>query len=215
MSRRRRDLTRLDLAGVHAVHFCFRAELSLNTGLRERLLAFSVDEDDRQAGRTMFGTPYRRSHTHHFAWGSVERLGDESGPHEVVFSYWAAPEEVPSVSLPHIVELIQQLEELPDETKFACHAEFKYPHETFASRWLALPGEVRKRDIVPFDEIRGYRLTRVSNGDIVYSIIVDRPTNEDIMHSITFSFLSRPASTLPSEIFKYAVSISSDFVRER
>lgn len=215
MTRRRTDPTRLDLARVHAVHFCFQSELSLNTPLRRGLLDLSVDEEDRQAGRAIFGTSYRRSRTDHVAWGSVEGLSDESGPHKVIFSYSFAAEEVPSPLLPHILKLTQQLEGLPNEIEFACHAVLLYPHEIFASRWVALPGEISKRNIVPFDEIRGYRLTRVTDGDIVYSVLIDRPTNEDMLHSVTFSFLSRLTSALPGEIFKYAVSISSDFIRER
>ena len=208
------DPTRLDLARVHADHFCFRAQLRLDTPFRQRLLDISVDEESKREGIAVFATSYKRSRTQHGIWSFVRELGSESGPHEVSFNYWLEPEELPSSSLPDVLRLAQELEPLTDEIEWACHAIFRYAHETFAARWLELPMKVRERNMVAFDEIRGYRLVRTSDEDIAYSVIVDRPTNEDISHIVTFSFLSRLTPALPKVIFEHAVSISSTLIRE-
>lgn len=215
MPRSRTDPTRLDLARVHADHFCFRAELRLDTPFRQRLLDISVDEESKREGIAVFATSYIRSRTQHGIWSFVRELGSPSGPHEVSFNYWLKPDELPSSSLPDVLGLVQELEALSDEIEWACHAEFTYAHETFASRWLDLPMKVRQPDIVPFDEIRGYRLVRLSNGDIAYSVIVDRPASEDISHTVTFALLSRLTPALPEEILKQAASISSVLIKEK
>jgi hypothetical protein len=65
---------------------------------------------------------------------------------------------------------------------------------------------------LPFDELRGFRAVKRGNGDLLYSLIIDRPTNRDISHSITFSFSMRLDKNLPLTVLERARDISRLFV---
>jgi hypothetical protein len=93
-----------------------------------------------------------------------------------------------------------------------CSASFRYlPEDGEQVVELPLvPAQTGKTHV----EIRGMRLTSVSeNGSILHTIVLDRPGNQRIQHSISFELRREWNRGTPSAVLRYASDISTVYFR--
>jgi|GEM_PF-3699098 len=213
MSPDRKYPYRVDLAGVKAERLEIHADISLDEQLRESLLQCCFDEEDREAGIAAFGTAYSKNKVRHTVIAHVTGLHEPNGPQHLRIDYEAATVAKPTKGLQSLSKLFAILRPMSDELTFLCFASFTYHWTTYTSL-PTLPMKIEESEGLPFDEIRGFRLTRVRDDKIVYSAIVDRPTNEEIAHLISFTYSGRFTPQVPGEILTRATEISLRFVSE-
>lgn len=209
----RKYLHRVDLARVKAERLEIHADLSLDEQLREVLLRYCFDEEDRQAGIAVFGTAYSKSKIRHTVYAIVTGLLEPDEPQDLLLEYQAASTRKPVKGLQPVSRLFAALRPISNDLTFRCFATFRYSWTTYASV-LALPMQIAESKGLPFDEIRGFRLARVRADKVVYSAILDRPTNEDTTHMISFTYSGRFTPQVPAEILTRATEISLRFVSE-
>lgn len=214
MNPKRKYPHRVDLGRVKAERLEIHADMSLDQNFREALLQSCFDEEDRRAGIAAFGTAYSRNKVRHAVFGQVPGLHEADTPQHLRIEYQAATMWKPAKGLHSFSKLFATLRSVSDELTFLCFATFTYSWKTYEPL-LTLPMKIEKSEGLPFDEIRGFRFARVRDHKIVYSTIVDRPTNEDIAHQISFTYSGRFTPQVPGEILARAIEISLRFVSER
>lgn len=204
---------RVDLARVKAERLEIHADISLDERLRESLLQCCFDEEDRQAGIAAFGTAYSKNKVRHAVSARVTGLLEPDEPQHLRIDYEVETMAKPAKGLQSLSKLFAILGPMSDKLTFLCFASFTYPWTTHSSL-LTLPMKIEESEGLPFDEIRGLRLTRVRDDKMVYTAIVDRPTNEEIAHLISFTYSGRLTPQVPGEILTRATEISLRFVSE-
>jgi len=205
---------RVDLAGVKAERLEIHADMTLDKNVREALLRWCFDEEDRQAGIAAFGTVYSKSKVRHAVFTHVTGLLNPDEPQHLRIDYEADTMTKPAKGLQPLSKLFATLRPMSGELTFQCFASFTYPWTTYTSL-LTLPMKIEESEGLPFDEIRGFRLARVRDDKTVYSAIVDLPTNEEIAHLISFTYSGRFTPQLPAGVLTRATEISLRFVSER
>jgi len=213
MNGKREYPLRVDLARVKAERLEIHADLSLDEQLREVLLRYCFDEEDRQAGMASFGTAYYKSKIRHTVYAIVTGLLEPDEPQDLLLEYQAASTRKPVKGLQRVSRLFAALRPISNDLTFLCFATFSYSWTTYTSV-PTLPMKMRESEALPFDEIRGLRLVRLRDGKVVYSAILDRPTDEDVSQMISFTYQGRFTPQVPGEILTRATEISLRFVSE-
>jgi hypothetical protein len=97
------------------------------------------------------------------------------------------------------------LDETLKSPTWYCRASFEYPPTGYDLKY-ALPSPL-DRPIEGFSEIRGIRLTRAVEGKTLYSVVVDRPSNEGIFCTLSFTMQKTKHQTLAEDAFRNAAEI--------
>jgi len=117
-----------------------------------------------------------------------------------------APEKPPKLKPElEIEKLWKCLDETAKRPTWRCRAFFVYPPEGFELKYR-LPAALDSR-MEGFSEIRGVRLVRLVEQKAVYSMIVDRPENEEVYCTLSFSMQITEHQTLAKEAFRNASEI--------
>ena len=86
-----------------------------------------------------------------------------------------------------------------------CRASFEYPPTGYDLKYR-LPSPL-DRPMEGFGEIRGIRLSRAVEGKTLYSVVVDRPGNENIFCTLFFTMQETKHQTLAEDAFRNAAEI--------
>lgn len=199
-----------DLASVDAV------SLSVMVGVPQAAvtsLLQSLDSDPARAAEIDYVGNYSRARKRHQAYAHfLPRRGRAVGRH-IHLLYDLEPVKFEEETR-NIADLFDAVTRLDVETEARCEAEFRYPDDHWSSA-VKLPWRPLEMEVLPFDEFRGFRAVKLRNGDVLYSIIVDRAANSDIAQSLTFSYPARLDGHLPLAVLRRAVEISRLFVTSR
>ena len=202
-----------DLAGVHATRLSFEIELS-NAAVSQLLQRLGVEKAD--VSGTTFVSDYskrRKKHQAYAVLGAEHAERVRGFPRAILVLYDLAPVAFGPDTRP-VVELLSALTELDLEAEVECTAGFEYSGADWASV-VALPWQPLQMPGLPFDEFRGFRAVKKRNGDVLYHVIVDRPTNEEVSHAVSFSYPAKLDMNLPVTLLQRAVDISKLFVMPR
>lgn len=214
MRRGTRYPDRIDLGSVNATDLEISAEVSLGQALCDSILQHSFDDDDRRQGLSVFGTSYSRNRVRHAAFVAVSGLDVPEEKQFISISYFAPWERRPAAGLEPISTILSLLETYPEESELTCRVIFMYDNSRYDSA-IRLPVALETPAGPEVDEIRGLRLTRTKDNLVVYSVVIDRPENEDTRHALSFTYQARFSSALPGRIVEEATEISREFVVER
>jgi hypothetical protein len=135
---------------------------------------------------------------------SVSRL--LQGETVIDLTYDEAPGKPPKTEADFKVERLWKC--LDDTLKFPtwhCRASFQYPPTGYNLKYR-LPATL-DRTMEGFSEIRGIRLARAVEGRTLYSVIVDRPDNEDIFCTLFFTMQVKKHEALSEDAFRTATDI--------
>jgi hypothetical protein len=121
-------------------------------------------------------------------------------------AYDDAPEKPPKKKADLDVERLWKcLDETLKSPTWYCRASFEYPPTGYDLKYR-LPSPL-DRPMEGFSEIRGIRLTRAVEGRTLYSLIVDRPGNEEIFCNLFFTMQKTKHQTLAEDAFRNAAEI--------
>jgi hypothetical protein len=152
-----------------------------------------------------FGSDYKVARKRHSARGLVEKTGDKKFQ---IYLYYASSQLnklfEPSELQP-LDKMLGCLLQIKTKLTFEVDADFKYSGKKFISR-MKLP--IKLSDDDHFDEVRGLRLVKLAEGRKLFTIIIDRPNNEEFYHTVLFSYVGNMSETLPGLILEEAVNIS-------
>lgn len=197
----------LDLAAVHATGLSLAVELSeVDSGSLLQHLGLDVTS----ASKTQFVSNYSREGRKHQAWAYLSSRRGKGPPRAIRLSYDLQPVEFGEQTR-SIAELLQGLTELDVRAEADCFAAFEYSDDDWSSI-VSLPWQPLRMEALPFDEFRGFRAIKTLEGEVLYNIIVDRATNREISHSLTFSYPARLDGRLPLSVLERAAEISRLFV---
>ena len=86
-----------------------------------------------------------------------------------------------------------------------CSALFEYPKSGYDFKFV-LPCPIEK-PVEGFSEVRGVRLVRVLEGKVLYSVILDRPENEAVTCSVSFTMEKEKLDSLAGDALGKASEI--------
>jgi hypothetical protein len=109
-----------------------------------------------------------------------------------------------------ISELLSILLPLNTDVNFDSAIDFLYSHTKFEPNIIELP--IQFKDSSYFDEIRGVRVTKLEKDEQLYTVIIDRPDNKAISHSVRFNYKTKLKSDVLNLVFEYGKNISERFV---
>jgi hypothetical protein len=199
-----------DLAGVHATRLSLIIALPDTAG---NVLPQSLNVDANRAAQTGFVSNYVRGRKKHQAYAHFIPSRGKGFPRRLHVLYDLEPVEFEGETRT-IPDLFAALTALDAHSDAVCSADFEY-RDTQWSSLLKLPWRPLEMERLPFDEFRGFRAVKLRNGDVLYSIVVDRPTSEEIAHSLRFSYPARLDGHLPATLLERAVEISRLFVSSK
>jgi hypothetical protein len=111
-----------------------------------------------------------------------------------------------------VSQLLECLKELNnDKITFDCNVKFEYvpsKHNSVVPLPLRLPSSL-------FDEVRGFRFIKMKNKELNFDVIIERPFNKKIYHSINYEYEGKFSQELPRVIFDLAINISKNFIKEK
>lgn len=204
--------TRLNLVRPRATELTFTTRVVLDDKLLQQIGQSGLKLEIEHGG---FGflTHYRRGMADHEAYAVVDRL--EAGGDEFLiymnYSLEVSLRRTKDVApVARLLELLAQL----GEQSFRCSVEFNYPADEFKSA-IGLPMILERSQLLPFTEIRGVRVFMRDGDDVLYSVIVDHPTDQGFVHTVAFDYVSGFSEHLPGNILARAVEISTKFVTAR
>ena len=152
-----------------------------------------------------FGSDYKVTRKRHSARGLVQKTG---GKEFQIYLYYAAnklSKLFGASELQPLDKMLSCLMQIKTKLTFEVDADFKYSGKKFISR-MKLP--IKLSDEEHFDEVRGLRLVKLAEGKKLFSLIIDRPNNEEFYHTVYFSYVGNMTKTLPMLILEEAVNIS-------
>jgi len=114
-------------------------------------------------------------------------------------------------NLKPILDLLSYLTELKNNYEFKCQASFEYSPSKYNSK-IPLPLKIEGFFL---DEIRGFRGTKSKNKELVFDIIIERPENKKIYHTIYFDYNGKFSPKLPENILKIAIETSKNYITKK
>jgi hypothetical protein len=128
-------------------------------------------------------------------------------------AYDPSPDEPPKSRADlHLEKLWKCLDETLKLPTWYCRARFEYPPSGYDLKYR-LPSSLEK-PIEGFSEIRGVRLARAFEGRTLYSVIVDRPDNENVFCNLFFTMQKTRAQSVAEDAFRNATEIVKLLVTE-
>lgn len=162
-----------------------------------------------QALKADYVENYSRGRVPHQAYGWFVAGRGRKAAHTLHLVYDLAPAPFPGAR--GVRDLFQALGELDLRSEVRCEARFRYPDDAWSSI-VALPWKLLQEGVLPFDEFRGFRAVKLQGDELLYTIIVDRPTNSAIAHFLSFSNVARLDSETPGALLEQATRISRRLV---
>lgn len=205
---------RIDLASINITGLEITAEVRLGRALCDSILEYSFNDEDRKQGLSAFGTSYSRNKVRHSAFVAISGLNAPDEEQLIRISYSAPSVWKPRPGLERVTTILSLLETYPEESELSCRVMFLYDNKRYDSL-LKLPLALETPSGPEADEIRGLRLTRTRDDLVLYSLVIDRPENEDTQHALSFTYQGQLSQALPSQVVEEAAEISQGFVLGR
>lgn len=212
----------LNLKPFNATEITFEVTLPLSaTGVAKLQSCFIDKKTKKEQSKSLlfvFGRDYKVDEQVHYERAIIFKSGKTGNKYTIIISYSL---QGPIFGLPFneqqlvsMDKLFDCLNEIDKETILDVKAFFSYSDEKYTTiSSLHLPIKVDKNDT--FDEIRGVRFTKTQDDKVIYSIVVDRPTNKNIFTNLFFQYVGRLDKELSKNIIKYSTEISRRFVNEK
>lgn len=204
---------RPDLAKVHARTLEFSCRVTPQPEQLEHLRTAFGRSDSYKDFPWFFFNRYRASHVLHTSAAVVNPSKREANSLALQFSFFARTRVTADFETKPkpVADLVRLLSEWDAEATFNCSVGLLYPKKGWTSR-IALPMRLLEYDDLPFDEFRGFRAVKVEDGKTAYSVIIDRPENKALSHSVLFSQTAAINDVLADIILGQGAHISSLFI---
>jgi hypothetical protein len=209
-----RDPSRLDLARCFATELALKVVSEIDFKPLVELLADYGLAGEHGRRFAFFQTVYRRSRVQHESVGSIVQVQPGRRKYQFVLTYRVAQGKVRSMGgrTKPVLDMLNLLADMPEEHQFSCEIGFKYPANRYYS-CIPIPLSVADSARLPYTDIRGVHLSKMSEGASLYDIIVDHapPELDTVLHSITIEYLAGFAVDLPDHVLRFAADISREF----
>lgn len=206
----------LDLGRRHCTQFLLSGSIMPDQSQMETLSGMVKAARQRQEWPWAFGERYRAGSE----WYAVETFlfpAKQAGALaiQVVFS----PGRQLSPRAAAVGPMLEVLSNSDVALTVTCRAHFDYPQDEGIST-IPLPFGSPEAVAVPEGpkmrfQVRGLRITQVDEeGSEDFSIVIDRPDNEEFHHSVSFERISPLSGELMAQLFDRASEISRIFFSE-
>ena len=214
---------RLDLHTSNALKLKLEVDIALPANIIGKLKACFPEKEETEKKTKdkslalFFGEDYSVNKRKHFSRGFVGKF-DESKKdiytlaveYSVSGPLWGMEYHK---SLRPLSELFDCLSAYDKDLTFEVEAAFLYSNQKFKSALIELPIKLESQEF--FDEIRGVRLSKTRDGNVIYTVINDRPDNKDTFNTVSFKYTSLCSRDLPEKVLKHADQISRRLISEK
>lgn len=162
-----------------------------------------------------FGDNYKAGNKKHYSRGLVWKYSAAGNKYHIEIEYSVGQsvwEIEPPKELPSLSELLKCLAQYNKEISTSVTSNHIFPGEKYQSAIVNLPLKLERDE--PFNEIRGLRLSKTQDGNLMYSVIIDRPGNEDFYCGTTFQYTGKFSLELPENVIQYATQIAQRAINE-
>ncbi len=201
----------INLASFRCSLLRITTKCEIEQNLLEKIKKCSnLPEDEIKNRGVTFGNVYLVNKKKHTVIGFIE---EQSKKNKCYFGvlYQTGSLIKKTDEIKPISDLLSCLSELKNNYKFECQARFEYPPSKYGSK-IPLP---LKTEGFLLDEIRGLRGTKLKNKESVFDIIIERPDNKKIYHSIYFDHKGKFSLKLPKNILDIAIEESKKYIVKR
>jgi hypothetical protein len=202
----------INLASFSCKSFRISTKCEVEQNLLEKIKkCTNLDEKAIKGRGIIFGNVYLANKKKHTALGFVEEPSKKDKCLIVIF-YRIGSLIKKTDKIKPISDLLLCLSEIKNIYKFKCVATFEYTPSKYDSK-IPLPF---KMEGLPLDEIRGFRGTKkLKNKELVFDIIIERPDNKKIYHTIYFNYKAKFSPKFSKNAFDLANEASKSCITKR
>ena len=208
---RRGRLLELDLKSHRCSEISMSTDIALDDGSLEKIRGMVERSEQGLEWPWLFDLHYKIGRqTYRLLCYLYQQSQPDRLSFQATYSWTTGPETGNAASA---IDMFDALSQAVGTATFVCSATFKYGSGE-ATSTVSLPIELPVSDRSGKAEIRGVRVTRTGEqGNIEYSIILDRPGNEEYSYAILFEAQSQMAFETPAELLSRAGNIAGSFIR--
>lgn len=206
---------RLDLRQHQCTQLILLGTIALDQSKVEALSQMIKAARQRQEWPWVFGERYRAGG----GWYFVETFlypARQTGVLNIQMVFSRGKEITPRVAA--IAPMLDALSDSETAITVTCNAHFDYAENEGAS---TVPLPVGSQEAIALPEgpkmrfqVRGLRITQLDEeGSEDFSIVIDRPTNEEFHHTVSFERISALSDDLPGQLLERASEISGIFFK--
>lgn len=168
-----------------------------------------------QAKIFFFGEDYKVGNKKHYSRGFIWQYTPRDNKYHIIIEYTLEKpiwEDEPLQKIPTLSDLLKCLSKLEKEIKIDVLSNYVYSGKKYQNAIINLPLKLEREEF--FNEIRGLRLTKTQDDNVLYSVIVDRPGNADIYCGVTFQYTGLFTTELPDNVFQHSAQIARRAINE-